>query len=62
MYICVCKAITKVQLKKAIEQGKVDTLGIGSVCGMCLANDSFTLSCVKGIINSNRIKKDMLYD
>jgi bacterioferritin-associated ferredoxin len=36
MYICVCKAITENQIENAVEQGCLNELGIGSVCGKCL--------------------------
>jgi hypothetical protein len=36
MYICVCKAITESQIEEAVEQGCLNKLGIGSVCGKCL--------------------------
>ncbi|MEQ1530491.1 MAG: (2Fe-2S)-binding protein [Methylococcales bacterium] len=41
MYICVCKAVTDKQVKRAIEEGCCSRrqinqcLGIGGVCGKC---------------------------
>ncbi|MBL1264558.1 (2Fe-2S)-binding protein [Methylomicrobium sp. RS1] len=41
MYVCVCKAVTDTQIKKAIDNGLCtrrqlfDCLGVGSECGKC---------------------------
>jgi bacterioferritin-associated ferredoxin len=41
MYVCVCKAVTDTQIKKAIDSGLstrrqlFDCLGVGGDCGKC---------------------------
>lgn len=41
MYVCVCKAVTDTQIKKAISEGArsprelLKCLGVGGTCGKC---------------------------
>ena len=59
MYVCVCKAVTDTQIKKAIDQGVCtrkqlfECLGVGKDCGKCNKH-------VKALLGTNLLQQPMM--
>jgi bacterioferritin-associated ferredoxin len=65
MYVCVCKAVTEGQIKRAMSEGLCTRrelfkcLGVGADCGKCNPQVKEMLSDHKHVCNHHRMQKSL---